>query len=117
MIDGHTQLVGLIGWPVEHSLSPAMYNAAFDALELNWRYTLLPTPRGRVKATLNKLKKQGYRGANVTVPHKQAVMHHLDEITSTAQAIGAVSTIVVQEGRLPVGALQPLWRPFAHPGH
>jgi len=100
MTDHETRLVGLIGWPVEHSVSPTMHNAAFDALGLRWRYTLLPTPPGQVEATLTQLKAQGYRGANVTVPHKQAVMSYLNEITDAAQAIGAVNTIVVQEERL-----------------
>jgi shikimate 5-dehydrogenase len=98
--DSETHFVGLIGWPVEHSVSPAMHNAAFDALGLHWRYTPLPTPPGKVKATLTKLKEQGYRGANVTVPHKQVVMPHLDETTGAARDIGAVNTIVVQEGQL-----------------
>lgn len=103
MIDGRTQLVGLIGWPVEHSLSPAMHNAAFAALDLNWRYLPLPVrPRAtaEVQAAVHGLLALGFRGANVTVPHKQAVMKHLDEISNTARAIGAVNTIVVQEGRL-----------------
>jgi shikimate dehydrogenase len=99
-IDGHTQLVGLIGWPVEHTLSPAMHNAAFDALGLNYRYVPLPAPPGRVEAAVRGLSALGFRGANVTVPHKQTVTPHLDEITDTAQAIGAVNTIVVQDGRL-----------------
>ncbi len=92
-------MVGLIGWPVEHSLSPAMHNAAFASLGLSWRYTLLPTPPGEVAAVLRRLRRE-FRGANVTVPHKQAVMPHLDAIDETAQAIGAVNTIVVREGRL-----------------
>ena len=100
MIDGHTKLVGLIGWPVEHSLSPVMHNAAFDALGLNWRYVPLPVPPGRIEAAVCGLAALGFRGANVTVPHKQAVMAYLDEIKDTAQAIGAVNTIVVQDGRL-----------------
>ena len=94
------QRVGLIGWPVEHSLSPAMHNAAFQALGLEWQYTLLPTPPGEIASTLDQLKAQGYRGANVTVPHKEAVMACLDEIEGVAQTIGAVNTVVVQEGRL-----------------
>jgi shikimate dehydrogenase len=97
---GSACLVGLIGWPVEHSVSPAMHNAAFENLGLPWRYTLLPTPANRVKAVLDNLKARGYRGANVTVPHKQAVMPYLDEIDDAAQAIGAVNTIVVQEDAL-----------------
>jgi shikimate dehydrogenase len=100
VIDGHTQLVGLIGWPVEHSLSPVMHNAAFAALGLNWRYVPLRVPPGQVEMALRGLTTLGLRGANVTVPYKQAVMRHLDEITAAAQTIGAVNTIVVREGRL-----------------
>ncbi len=97
MIDGRTQLVGLIGWPVDHSLSPAMHNAAFDALGLNYRYLPLPVAPGQIEAALRGLVGLGFRGANVTAPHKQAVTPHLDEITDTAQAIGAVNTIVVEQ--------------------
>jgi len=93
------ELVGLIGWPVEHSVSPAMQNAAFEALGLPWRYQLLPTPPGEVGAALARLRAEGYRGANVTVPHKQAVMPFLDEIGAAARAIGAVNTLVLREGR------------------
>jgi shikimate dehydrogenase len=95
-----TNLVGLIGWPVEYSVSPAMHNAAFDALHLPWRYVLLPTPAGEVEARLKALALEGYRGANVTVPHKQAVMPHLAAISDAARAIGAINTIVVRRGGL-----------------
>jgi shikimate dehydrogenase len=93
-------LVGLIGWPVEHSVSPAMHNAAFEALGLDWCYSLLPTPPGSVEARLAELKARGFRGANVTVPHKQTVMPFLDEIDEAALAIGAANTILVQGDRL-----------------
>jgi len=95
MIDGHTQLVGLIGWPVEHSFSPAMHNAAFDALNLNWRYLPLPVPPGQVEAAVRGLAALGFRGANVTVPHKQAVIPVLDSLAPGARALGAVNTILV----------------------
>jgi len=94
-IDGHTQLVGLIGWPVEHSLSPAMHNAAFDALGLNWRYVPLPVPPGQVEPAVRGLAALGFRGANVTVPHKRAVMPVLGSIGSSASALGAVNTLVI----------------------
>jgi shikimate dehydrogenase len=93
MIDGHTQLVGLIGWPVEHSLSPAMHNAAFDALGLNWRYVPLPVPPGQVEAAVRGLAALGFRGANVTVPHKQAVMCLLNSIAPNARQLGAINTL------------------------
>ena len=105
MIDGSTQVVGLIGWPVEHSLSPAMHNAAFDALGLNWRYVPLPVPPGTEGASLRGLVTLGFAGANVTVPHKTALIAGLDSTTPDAQAIGAVNTIVVRrpgEGRASV---------------
>ncbi len=100
MTDGKTQLVGLIGWPVEHSVSPPMHNAAFETLGLNWHYVPLPVRPGQLETALYGLRALGFRGANVTVPHKQAVMPFLDEITETAQAIGAVNTIVVQRDLL-----------------
>jgi shikimate dehydrogenase len=97
-IDGHTQLVGLIGWPVEHSLSPAMHNAAFEALGLNWRYVPLPVEPGQVETAVHGLAALGFRGANVTVPHKQAVMAALSTIGPSAQALGAVNTLVIGRG-------------------
>jgi len=99
-ITGETKLVGLIGWPVEHSLSPAMNNAAFSALGLDYCYVPLPVAPGRLKEAVEGLRALGFVGANVTVPHKEAVMAYLDEVTSEARAIGAVNTIVVQNGRL-----------------
>ncbi len=95
MIDGHTQLVGLIGWPVEHSLSPVMHNAACDALGLNWRYVPLPVEPGQVETAVRGLAALGFRGANVTVPHKQAVIPVLDSIGPNARALGAVNTLVI----------------------
>jgi shikimate dehydrogenase len=92
--------VGLIGWPVEHSVSPAMHNAAFEVMGLSGHYTLLRTPPDRVEAGLADLKARGYRGANVTVPHKQAVMPYLDKMDDAAHAIGAVNTIVVEGDKL-----------------
>jgi shikimate dehydrogenase len=96
MITGNTQLVGLIGWPVEHSLSPAMHNVAFDALRLNWRYVPLPVPPGQVETAVRGLAAMGFRGANVTLPHKRAVLAALDSIHPHARALGAVNTLVFE---------------------
>jgi shikimate dehydrogenase len=87
--------VGLIGWPVEHSMSPAMHNAAFDALGLNWRYVPLPVAPRHIEAAVRGLRALGFRGANVTVPHKQKVMPTLDMVADDAQSLGAVNTIVI----------------------
>ncbi len=97
MIDGKTQLVGLIGWPVEHSLSPVMHNAALCALGLNWRYIPLPVQPGHVKAALRGLAALGFRGANVTLPHKRAVMPLLDSAGLNAQELGAVNTLLFEQ--------------------
>jgi len=98
-INGQTKLVGLIGYPIEHSLSPAMHNSAFAALNLNWCYVPLPVPPGRLKEAVVGLRALSFVGANVTVPHKEAVMSYLDHVAPEAQAIGAVNTIVVREGQ------------------
>jgi shikimate dehydrogenase len=92
-----TQLVGLIGWPLGHSLSPAMHNSAFQALGLDWRYDPLPVTPERLAETVHGLRDHGYRGVNVTIPHKQAVIPLLDKLSDAARAIGAVNTIVIQD--------------------
>ena len=79
-IDGKTQLIGLIGWPVSHSFSPKMHNAALKALGLNWVYVPLPVPPSLVSDALHGLHALGFRGVNVTVPHKETAMPFLDEI-------------------------------------
>ena len=98
-LSGKTNIVGLIGWPTGHSVSPAMHNAAFAALGLDWCYVPLPVstePATRIGEAVRGVRALGLRGANVTVPHKQAVMPHLDALTPAAQTIGAVNTIIVQ---------------------
>ncbi len=96
-----TARAGIIGWPVEESLSPAMQNAAFRALGLAWHYDRLPAPPGEVGRVLDGLAGQGYRGANVTVPHKQAVLPFLARVAGEARAIGAVNTLLLEgEGAL-----------------
>lgn len=94
-MDGKTQLVGLIGWPVAHSLSPLMHNAAFDAVGLNWRYVPLPVPPEQVEVSVRGLAALGFRGANVTVPHKQAAIPLLDSVAPDASLLGAVNTLVI----------------------
>jgi len=98
-ISAKTTLVGLIGWPVSHSVSPAMHNAAFAALGLDWRYVLLPVDPalpGAVGDAVRGMRALGLCGINVTVPHKQAVLPFLDRIAPAAQAMRAVNTIIVE---------------------
>lgn len=95
MIDAQTQVVGLLGWPLEHSLSPLMHNAAFKALNLNWRYLPLPVRPGQERDAVRGLAALGLRGANVTIPHKQAVLPALDSLSQTAGELRAVNTLIV----------------------
>ena len=85
--------VGVIGFPVEHSLSPVMHNAAFEALNMSdWRYDAMSIPPDILRLGLREPKNHGYVGINVTVPHKEAIMEYVrpDE---KARAIGAVNTV------------------------
>lgn len=93
-----TERVGLIGWPVEHSVSPAMHNATFEALGLDWRYDLLPVRPGELGRDLRAFVEQGYRGFNVTVPHKVEALALAQNVDAAAEAIGAANTFVVREG-------------------
>jgi shikimate dehydrogenase len=97
MIGGKTRLLGIIGWPVAHSLSPAMHNAAAAHLDLDLVYLPLPVQPDQLAPAVRGLAALGFRGANVTVPHKESVIPLLDHVEPAAAAIGAVNTIVVSE--------------------
>jgi shikimate dehydrogenase len=92
--------VWLIGRPVAHSLSPAMHNAAFAKLGLPHRYELKETADDQLGATLDRMRQGDVLGANVTIPHKEAVLKLVDEATDEARRIGAVNTVMVRGGRL-----------------
>ena len=95
MIDGETQLVGVMGWPIAHSLSPAMHNAAFDALGMNWCYVPLPVHPTQVAAAIAGLRALSFRGCNVTVPHKEAVIPYIDRLPPHVARFGAVNTLIL----------------------
>ncbi len=89
----------MLGWPVAHSRSPQMHNAALAAVGLrDWRYQLLPVPPERFAETVRALPQAGFRGANVTIPHKQAALALADRASQRAQAIGAANTLVFDPG-------------------
>jgi shikimate dehydrogenase len=86
--------LGVLGWPVAHSRSPAMQNAALQALGLeDWRYQLLPVPPELFAQTTRALGQSGFAGANVTIPHKQAALALADSASASASAIGAANTL------------------------
>jgi shikimate dehydrogenase len=90
-----TTLAGVLGFPVRHSRSPAMMNAAFAELGLDWRYLALPVPPAHFADTVRALAGSGYRAANVTIPHKLAARELADELSPDAEAIGAVNTLTL----------------------
>lgn len=92
--DTQTRLVGVIGWPIEHSLSPAMQNAALREMGLNWAYLAFAVAPERVGEALAGVRGLGLIGLNVTIPHKSAVIEHLDEIDDAVEALGVANTIV-----------------------
>lgn len=100
MVDGETKICGIIGNPVGHSLSPAMHNAAFSELGLNFVYLPFPVQKEKLKEAVEGLKALGIKGGNVTIPHKSEVIKYLDEVEELAQRIGAVNTIVREKGKL-----------------
>ncbi|NEP17757.1 MAG: shikimate dehydrogenase [Leptolyngbya sp. SIO4C1] len=93
MIQGTTQLLGVIGDPVKHSLSPVMHNAAIAALGLDYVYLPLPIAAADLPAAVRGFEAIGLRGFNITIPHKQAILPLLNEVSEVAQAVGAVNTV------------------------
>jgi shikimate dehydrogenase len=98
-INTHTQFCGVIGNPIEHSLSPAIHNAAFQKLGLNYVY--LAWKVEAIGEAIRGLRALGnFCGASVTIPHKVSAIPFLDHVESTARQIGAINTIVAEEGQL-----------------
>ena len=93
-ITAETTLVGLLRWPGRQSLSPAMHNAGFAALGMDWAYVVLPTPPYRLGDAVRGLAAMGFAGANVTTPHKTAVTEFCETEAPS------VNTLVVREGRV-----------------
>jgi shikimate dehydrogenase len=99
-INGATRTLGVIGWPVTHSLSPAIHNAAFASLGLDWAYVPLPVRPGRLAPAVAALRDLGFAGANVTMPHKTEASQLVDRRSEHAERLQAVNTIVVGEDEL-----------------
>ena len=93
-------LTGVLGDPVGHSRSPAMHNAAFEELGLDWRYVKLPIAAALFQETVRALPASGYRGANVTIPHKEAALAVADDADDAARAIGAANTLTFENSSI-----------------
>jgi shikimate dehydrogenase len=94
--------LGVLGWPVTHSRSPTIQNAALEAVGLggSWHYQLLPVPPDVFAETVKSLPSLGFRGANVTIPHKEAALALAAEASNRARAIGAANTLLFEQGGL-----------------
>ncbi|MCS7229207.1 MAG: shikimate dehydrogenase [Candidatus Kryptonium sp.] len=99
-IDSDTKLVGLIGHPVSHSFSPLIHNTAFEILELNYKYVTFDVLPENLNDALRGIVALGIKGVNVTIPHKETVIENLDNVSPEARIVGAVNTIVNENGVL-----------------
>lgn len=99
-LGSHARQLGVIGYPVGHSISPAMHNAAFQQQRMNCQYAAYAVAQDGLADAVAGIRALGFLGVNVTVPHKEAVLPLLDEVAPTAKHVGAVNTIVNRGGRL-----------------
>ena len=114
VISGKTRVCGVIGDPIEHTLSPVMHNAAFEALKIDYVFLAFNVKSAEVGNAISGVRALQIHGLNVTMPHKNVVVKYLDEVDPTGKAIGSVNTILNKDGRLlgfntdGVGALNAL---------
>lgn len=99
-IDGSTTIVGIFGAPIKHTASPAMHNAAFAALEMNWAYLAFPVDPQNLRSALRGASDMGIVGINLTIPHKILALDWIDEIDAEARKLGAVNTVSMEKGKL-----------------
>ena len=100
MLTAKGKKVGLVCWPVGHSLSPIMHNTVFEALDMDWVYLPLGTRPGDLEAAIHGLRALSFEGCNISVPYKTEVIQYLDEIEDTARKMNAVNTIHNHDGKL-----------------
>jgi len=94
IISGETSLIGVIGSPVKHSLSPVIHNAALQAMDLNWCYIAIPCETQALESVIPALREINFKGLNITIPHKQKSIKYCKEISLAAQQIGAINTLI-----------------------
>lgn len=96
ILTGRSRLAGVMGWPVAHSRSPRLHGFWLERHRIDGAYVPLAVPPDRIGEALRALPALGFRGANLTLPHKEAALAHLDEIEASARRLGAVNTVTVQ---------------------
>lgn len=102
-LDQNTRLVGLLGYPLHHSFSPAMHNSVFEQLDMGFVYLPLKVKPGRLSEAIAGLRALHFVGANVTIPHKEQIIPYLDALTPEAELVGAVNTLYWNAQRQLVG--------------
>lgn len=100
MISSTTRAAGVIGTPIRHSLSPAIFNAAFEASGIDWAYLAFEVPAGAAGLAMGGVRALGLEGVSVTMPHKSQVIDALDELSEAAEALGAVNCVVRRGSQL-----------------
>jgi len=103
-ITGKTNLVGLLGQPVNHSLSPIMHNAAYEEMGLDWCYLAIPCDKKNLEKVTKALRLIDCKGLNITIPHKQEVLKACNKLTKIASKIQAVNTLIPEENKEWIGA-------------
>ncbi len=99
-VNGKTKLTGLIGNPLEHTVSPVLHNSLFSSMGINGIYIPLNVSGRQLGKAVNGLKANGFKGFNVTIPYKRAILEYLDEISGEAEMLGAVNTVNIVEDEL-----------------
>jgi shikimate dehydrogenase len=100
VVTAHTSRVGLVSWPVGHSLSPVMQNKAFEFLGLDWVYLPLPVQPGNLEAAVKGLVALNFAGCNISVPHKSSVLPYVDEKTAEVSQMNATNTLKIVDGKV-----------------
>ncbi|MDO8733535.1 MAG: shikimate dehydrogenase, partial [Elusimicrobiota bacterium] len=100
MISSKTKILGIFGYPIKHSLSPLMHNAAIENMGLDFVYLPFEVKTDNLSDAVNAIRIFNIAGVNVTIPHKENIAEYLDEISEAAKKIGAVNTIVNKNGKL-----------------
>ena len=103
-ITGKTNLVGLLGKPVNHSLSPIMHNAAYEEMGLDWCYVAIPCDTKNLEKVTSALRVINFKGLNITIPHKQEVLKACNRLTTIANYIQAVNTLIPEKNNQWIGA-------------
>jgi len=99
-VNSKTKYIGLLGYPLGHSISPVMQNAAFESRDINYLYMPIELKKEDLEHVVKAMPKMNFAGFNVTIPYKIEIMKHLDEIDDLAKSIGAVNTVAIKDGKL-----------------